>query len=114
LWGILFCQGSLPEYKEFCLRSWVSHRDHIISSGFSWTESDCYGGSEARRSFLPSCQNWEYTEFWPEEPKKVVAKKEEKKVDKPKEENKEEKKEAAKEGKEVGFTSLPLGKLQLV
>lgn len=63
--------------------------------------------------FCQVAKTGKYTEFWLEEPKKVVAEKDEKKEDKPKEENKEEK-EAAKEGKEVGFTSLPLGKLQLV
>lgn len=72
------------------------------------------GAVKPEEVFCQVAKTGKYTEFWPEEPKKVVAKKEEKKVDKPKEENKEEKKEAAKEGKEVGFTSLPLGKLRLV
>ncbi len=75
------------------------------------------GAVKPEEVFCQVAKTGKYTEFWPEEPKKVVAKKEEKKEDKPKVENKEEKeekKEAAKEGKEVGFTSLPLGKLQLV
>jgi hypothetical protein len=79
------------------------------------------GAVKPEEVFCQVAETGKYTEFWPEEPKKVVAKKEGKKEDKPKVENKEEKKEekeekeeAAKEGKEVGFTSLPLGKLQLV
>jgi hypothetical protein len=60
------------------------------------------GAVKPEEVFCQVAKTGKYTEFWPEEPKKVVAKKEEKKVDKPKEENKEEKKEAAKEGKE-GF-----------
>jgi hypothetical protein len=72
------------------------------------------GAVKPEEVFCQIAKTGKYTEFWPEEPKKVMAKKEEEKEDKRKEENKEEKKEAAKEGKEVGFTSLPLGQLQLV